>query len=117
MDPPAHSAHSPALGPLARKEILSSGGGFVDTSPHSYKLHSMTHFFQIILDVAFSFDILILYHLLEDPACLLNQSITSPILAKDIHIGSKVLCLRTDLEYQGNCYAELCITHSIPDPH
>lgn len=30
------------------------GQGFVDTSPHSYKLHSMTHFFQITLDVAFS---------------------------------------------------------------
>lgn len=77
----------------------------------------MTHFFQIILDVAFSFDILILYHLLEDSARLLNQSITSPILAKYIHIESKVLCLRTGLEHQGNCYAELRITHGIPDPH
>lgn len=37
--------------------------------------------------------ILILYHLLEELAYLLIQSITSLILAKYIHSGSKVLCL------------------------
>lgn len=79
-----HTQLSTAPGPLDLEQTLSPRGGILTISTHSYKLHLMTHFFQIILDVAFHSN-----HLLEDLAYLLIQSITSLILAKHIHIGKK----------------------------